>query len=438
MVKDLLHFGTSRSKLNKKNHTPMQTAAYANHWECVKAFACIVDENDEGRFGCALVLAAHANQTEVVLALLPFTKNLNWTIDSSGATSLHRAIENTNVPMLKALLHAGANILVENKAHETPLDLLVNNNNIDPDLLQEFAAVPNASYSFGDELYKSARKYNKNFSTLLGCCPSQLKWMQNGKKIHALPWALEKGDALLVRELLQNNSAFVSFSHEERMNMTNTAIQNKQFLCVHELVKKDGDLLYAQSKLASQAKDFYLFSIITSATQSPELRKQIFEENKDLLETKMKLVKKIYISLRAGQSRFAYKTSYDKWEQYENDPLLFIEKVASYAHKWKGSRTEKAWELASSYENELSANALEEKENHDADISIQLFKNIYQWSFANSNRFFKVSKSFGETFYKSSTFDTALNKQIITPDLRHIEQSKGSHRSQRILTALRK
>lgn len=77
--------------------------------------------NNEGK--SVLVLAAEANNKDIIEFVVPKTRILLETKDKSGNTPLLAAVQTANPDAVRALVKAGAQVNVKNSAGKTPLQL---------------------------------------------------------------------------------------------------------------------------------------------------------------------------------------------------------------------------------------------------------------------------------------------------------------------------
>lgn len=78
-------------------------------------------KNNEGK--SVLVLAAEANNKDIIEFVVPKTRILLETKDKSGNTPLLAAVQTANPDAVRALVKAGAQVNVKNSAGKTPLQL---------------------------------------------------------------------------------------------------------------------------------------------------------------------------------------------------------------------------------------------------------------------------------------------------------------------------
>ena len=126
IIEALLASDANIEAIDDKGRTPILAAAKQEHWEIVALIARSISSRTEAAnapkdFGAALLLAAYANQTEAVLALL--AANSPFLTDKrSKFNATYYAIKNNNPEMLAALLDAGIRDDLISEFDQTPLE----------------------------------------------------------------------------------------------------------------------------------------------------------------------------------------------------------------------------------------------------------------------------------------------------------------------------
>jgi len=128
MIEVLLQHGADVTAQNTAKQTPIQLARSANQWECVETIAKNkkADDNDNGKYGDALVIAIKIDRLETTQILLEAGASKTWMITESGNRGLHCAVQNNNKRMIKLLLKHGfdTKLTVENTEKKyTPIQL---------------------------------------------------------------------------------------------------------------------------------------------------------------------------------------------------------------------------------------------------------------------------------------------------------------------------
>ncbi len=125
MIELLLSFNVSLTIEDAKKHTPIQTAAYLNNWDCVDAIAKKkkADLKDEARYGDALYCAAFHNKIDSARTLLEAGASKNWHETATSNGCLHHAVIQKNKLMVALLLSFGFNLNETNLKNQTPQQL---------------------------------------------------------------------------------------------------------------------------------------------------------------------------------------------------------------------------------------------------------------------------------------------------------------------------
>lgn len=123
IIKLLLTYDADPTLTNKNKETPIMLASKKRYWDCVRAFTLFkTDAEDTAGYGHALLDAVMDNDLSVAHALLKAGALHEWeSVDSSS--SLHIAVKNNNLQMLRLLLLYSADVARKDENKRTPKDL---------------------------------------------------------------------------------------------------------------------------------------------------------------------------------------------------------------------------------------------------------------------------------------------------------------------------
>ena len=124
-VRKLIAQGVNVDELEPNGDAPLVMAAYEGHTEIVRLLleaGADVKAVDPGMKATALHAAAYAGRTEAAKLLVEHHIEIDRQGPYNGYTALHDAIWQNNVGVAQVLIDAGANLTIQSKSGETPLD----------------------------------------------------------------------------------------------------------------------------------------------------------------------------------------------------------------------------------------------------------------------------------------------------------------------------
>ncbi len=125
VIETLLKAGAGIDKQNKDKQTPIQLAATKGYFDIVKLIAenLSTNENDTFHYGSALLIAAKADNINVVEVLLKAGAGRAWSYNATGDQALHCAALNGNTKTVSLLLDFKFLLDGQNKDKKTPIEL---------------------------------------------------------------------------------------------------------------------------------------------------------------------------------------------------------------------------------------------------------------------------------------------------------------------------
>ncbi len=143
IIRLLIQYGSAKHSLNQDGETAILLAAKLRYWDCVIAIA---DQNprisETAQYGEVLILAAHANRSDVVELLLKVGANPNNEMAATAVFKVnkdlaiknfaqHEAAAASNSRMIALLKLKGADFTLENAAQQTPVAISSERNDKD-------------------------------------------------------------------------------------------------------------------------------------------------------------------------------------------------------------------------------------------------------------------------------------------------------------------
>lgn len=145
--------------------------------------------------------------TAIMLSIAPASvaadRDLNQT-EPDGTTSLHRAVQQDRLDMVKTLISAGANVNAKNRYGVNPIVLAATNGNasITAELLKAGADVQVRVPETGSVLMAAARTGNPEVIKLLLAAGADVNFAESGSGQTPLMWAAAEGHPEAVQALL--------------------------------------------------------------------------------------------------------------------------------------------------------------------------------------------------------------------------------------------
>ena len=137
-IRFLISQGFSATTANNNDKTPLQLAAQAKKWDCVKVFAeCANAEEDSAPYSAALLtviitdeLSSIEAKRSAVRALLESKKaSVHYHSLITGNTALHIAARKKDLHIIRLLQEHGASATAENYERKPPLQVAIDNKN---------------------------------------------------------------------------------------------------------------------------------------------------------------------------------------------------------------------------------------------------------------------------------------------------------------------
>ncbi|KAI1377489.1 ankyrin repeat-containing domain protein [Hypoxylon crocopeplum] len=126
--------------------TPVYLAAQSDHFETVQYF---LELDKDGAKEGLLHLAVSKDSDELLNIVFAFEPDLNWT-DETGNSALHFAIQEHNIPMIKALHEKGASTCMTDEEGHTPLYLAVADQDLHIDTIRTLLDLEDADLKVDD------------------------------------------------------------------------------------------------------------------------------------------------------------------------------------------------------------------------------------------------------------------------------------------------
>ena len=161
-------------QINRLGDTPIELAAYNQHWELIKAVAeqYPADQNDSQQYAYALLEALIAKQWETAIALINANAFLDYE-DEHSNNVLHHAMQAGQTELTLAILEKAPELLSQtNRNDNTPIMLAINNNHWEliKAIAEQYPADENDSQQYGLALRRAVKA--KQWETAMALKPA--------------------------------------------------------------------------------------------------------------------------------------------------------------------------------------------------------------------------------------------------------------------------
>ncbi len=295
-------------KIKTDGMTPIVMAATLDIWETVRAIAQVpTDLSDEAGYGLALLLAAKANETDTVLALLAANAmNTHYQLQSDdykGYTALHFAVLHDNLQLVESL-RLGAAVSIKNQANESPM-LLAAKEGKWP-IVIALAELPMENTIQSDYEYAliSAAQNGETSalkSLIQAGTPSDAQCaFAPFKGFTALHFAVTSDAPEMVEFLIQDNPLLMSIKDEKGNSPILLAARAEKWSIVSKLIKqtenkKDVDF-NAVRDLARAANQFETLDLIDDyflKIENEKQQQQQFSDQGNIIRLNLVLLEKL-------------------------------------------------------------------------------------------------------------------------------------------------
>ncbi len=198
---------------------PIELATQLSHWDIVRYLIGITSSRkpDRERYGALLILAARANQTDIVLSLLQANAAINYYMPSCGNSTLHFAVEHRNKAIIACLVAGNADITIMNNKKLTPIELAAENGAWEiVNLIAGIRATDAEDKAhYGSALLSAARANELQTVKVLIFAGASINWQYTNSQVTAIHCAVEKRNIEMIKLLINANADLTQLNNDK-------------------------------------------------------------------------------------------------------------------------------------------------------------------------------------------------------------------------------